>query len=213
MQKRNLLKTKHLNDLKTQIEDNNGIIRFLIHPFYSDDTTINKNKRFVTKEYLSNRDNFIKIHKDKGLIIFQPKYLLDSLWDNLQGFQFEAVYYVATRDYEATPFEGPKGWDELVKILRLLNVQVVELSGMYLDFRTQKESIDTFDPKYDELHQVPNFIKQTDKYIEKFPIARTWIQKRYIPKGCVGFAAISLLERSMDVCFSDLTTPDTISDI
>ena len=70
-----------------------------------------------------------------------------------------------------------------------------------------------FDPKYDELHQVPNFIKQTDKYIEKFPIARTWIQKRYIPKGCVGFAAISLLERGMDVCFSNLTTPDTISDI
>ena len=69
MQKRNLLKTKHLNNLKTQIEDNNGIIRFLIHPFYSDDATINKKKRFVTKEYLSNRDNFIKTHKDKGLII------------------------------------------------------------------------------------------------------------------------------------------------
>ena len=36
--------------------------------------------------------------------------------------------------------------------------------------------------------------QETDKYIEKFPIARTWIQKRYIPKGCVGFAAISLLK-------------------
>ena len=213
MQQRNLLKTKYLNDLKTETEDNNGIIRFLIHPFYSDDTTINKKKRFVTKEYLSSRDDFIKTHKDRGLVIFQPKYLMDTLWTNLEAFHLENVYYVATRDYEATPFEGPKGWDEFVKILRLLNVQVVELSGMYLDFRTQKESIDTFDPKYDELHQGPNFIKQITRYIEKFPIARTWIQKKYVPKGCVGFAAISLLERGIDVYFSNLTTPDTISDI
>lgn len=213
MQKRNLLKTKYLNDLKTQIEDNNGIIRFLIHPFYSDDTTINKKKRFVTKEYLSNRDNFIKTHINKGLVIFQPKYLINNLWINLEGFHLEDVYYIATMDYESTPFEGPKGWDELVKILKLLNVQTVELSGMYLDFRTQKESIDTFDPKYDELHQGPNFIKQTSKYIERFPIARTWLQKGYVPKGCVGFAAINLLERGIDVYFSNFTTPDTISDI
>jgi hypothetical protein len=213
MQKRNLLKTKHLNDLKTQIQDNNGIIRFLIHPFYSDDTTINKKKRFVTKEYLSSRDNFIRAHINKGLIIFQPKCLLDSLWDNLQGFYLEDVYYIATRDYESTPFEGSKGWDEVVKILRLLNVQAVELNGMYLELRTQKESINTFDPKYDELQQGPNFIKQTNKYMERFPIARPWLQKKYIPKGCVGFAAISLLERGIDVCFSNLTTPDTISDI
>lgn len=143
----------------------------------------------------------------------QPKCLLDSLWDNLQGFNLEEVYYIATWDYESTPFEGPKGSDEVVKILRLLNVQVVELSGMYLDFRMQKEAINTFDSKYDELHQVPNFIKQTTNYIERFPIARTWLRKKYVPKGCVGFAAISLLERGIDVYFSDLTTPDTISDI
>lgn len=55
MHKQNLLKTKDLNNLGTQIKDNNGVVRFLIHPFYSEDTTINKKKRFVTQEYLSDR--------------------------------------------------------------------------------------------------------------------------------------------------------------
>ncbi|MFA7628291.1 MAG: hypothetical protein WCY37_02680 [Candidatus Dojkabacteria bacterium] len=213
MQKRDILKTKSLDDLRKQIKENNGIVRFLIHPFYSEDTTINKKKRFVTQEYLSKRDDFIKININKGLVIFQPKYLLNDLWTNLEVFDLESVYYLATRDYEATPFEGSEGWDELVRILKLLNVQAVELSGMYLDFRTQKEALDKFDPKYDELHQIPNFIKETDNYIEKFQIASEWLQKRYVPEGCVGFAAISLLERGVDVYFSDLTTPDTVSDI
>jgi len=210
MQKRDLLKTKDLNDLKTQIQENNGIIKFLIHPFYSEDTTVNKKKRFVTQEYLSSRDNFIRTHINKGLVIFQPKYLINNLWTNLENFHLEDVYYIATRDYESTPFEGSEGWDELVKILKLLNVEAVELSGMYLDFRTQKESIATFNPKYDELHQVPNFIKERSNYIDKFQAASVWLQKKYVPKGCVGFAAISLLERGVDVYFSNLTTPDTV---
>jgi hypothetical protein len=213
MQKRDLLKTKYLDDLKTQVQENNGIIRFLIHPFYSEDTTVNKKKRFVTQEYLSNRDDFIRTHIDKGLVIFQPKYLLNDLWTNLEVFDLEDVYYIATRDYEATPFEGPKGWDELVRILKLLNVQAVELSGIYLDFRTQKEALDKFDPKYDELHQIPRFIEDRDNYIDKFQLAREWLQKRDVPEGCVGFAAISLLERGIDVYFSNLTTPDIVSDI
>lgn len=213
MNKLNLLKTKDLNELKKQVQDNNGVIRFLIHPFYSEDTTINKKKRFVTQEYLSGRDDFIRRNKDKALVVFQPKYLMDTLWTNLKTFSLEDVYYVETRDYEATPFEGPEGWDKLVKKLNILNVRVVELSGMYLDFRTQKESIDTFDPKYDKLYQIPNFIKEVNKYIERYLVAREWIKKAYVPKGCVGFTAISLLERGVDVYFSDLTTPDTISDI
>ena len=213
MQKRDLLKTKYLDDLKTQIQGNNGIIRFLIHPFYSEDITVNKKKRFVTQEYLSTRDDFIRTHINKGLVIFQPKYLLNELWTNLEVFDLEDVYYIATKDYEATPFEGSEGWDELAKILKSLNVQAVELSGMYLDFRIQKEALDKFDPKYDELQQIPNFIKQTDNYIDKFQIAREWLQNRYVPEGCVGFAAISLLERGVDVCFSELTTPDTVLDI
>jgi hypothetical protein len=213
MQKRDILKTEYLDDLKTQIQENNGIIRFLIHPFYSEDTTVNKKKRFVTEEYLSNRDDFIKTNIDKGLVIFQPKYLLDDLWTNLGAFDLEDVYYIVTRDYEATPFEGAEGWDKLVRILKLLNVQAVELSGIYLDFRTQKEALDKFDPKYDELHQIPRFIEQTDNYIDKFQLAREWLQKRYVPEGCVGFAAISLLERGVDVYFSNLTTPDIVSDI
>jgi hypothetical protein len=213
MQKQDILKTKYLDNLKTQVQENNGIVRFLIHPFYSEDTTINKKKRFVTEEYLSNRDDFIKININKGLVIFQPKYLLNDLWANLEGFDLEDVYYIATKDYEATPFEGPKGWDELVRILKLLNVQAVKLSGMYLDFRTQKEALDKFDPKYDELHQIPNFIKETDNYIDKFQLAREWLRKKYVPEGCVGFAAISLLERGVDVYFSDLTTPDVVLDI
>lgn len=213
MQKRDILKTKDLDDLKTQIQENNGIIRFLIHPFYSEDTTINKKKRFVTEEYLSNRDDFIRTNINKGLVIFQPKYLLNDLWTNLGVLGLENVYYLATRDYEATPFEGPKGWNELVRRLKLLNVQAVELSGMYLDFRAQKEALDKFDPKYDELHQILRFIEQTDNHADKFQLARGCLQKKYVPEGCVGFAGISLLERGVDVYFSDLTTSDTVSNI
>jgi hypothetical protein len=207
MNKQNLLKTKDIGDLKTQIQSNDGILRFLIHPFYSDDTTINQKKRFVTKEYLSKREDFIKTCINKALVIFQPKYLLDDLWSNLEAFDLEHVYYVPTMDYESTPYEG---WDKLVEKLNLLNVRAVELSGMYLDLRTQEEAMEMFDPKYDKLHQGPNFIKETDKYIEKFPIASKWLKKKYVPKGCVGFAAISLLERGIDCYFSDFTTPDTV---
>lgn len=205
-----ILKIKDYSNLKERVKRNDNRIFFLIHPFYSEDTNPNDKGRYITEEYKVRRDNFLKenLNREYPLVIFQPEELMEDLKEKLSGYNQCEIYVVNTKLGESTPIKGEEKWDDIVEIVKNVDAKYVELGGIFLDRRTPKVAMEMFELRYDSTRQIPRFIDNMSKYSDQYRYAREWLDENLVPRGCVGLTAINLLERGIDVKFSNITSPD-----
>ena len=193
-----------------QCKASNGRLNILVHPFYSEDTTPTENKRYVTKRYLKQRDEYIKglLDTDIPLLFFQQSSDYKTLLSKISQFGEYTIYTVITKRGEETPTGGRKDWEKLAEIFSEAKIEVVTVSGLYLVNKPLEKALEEFDVRYDKEEIQLEFINNIPKYIDKFPVAREWLEKNYVPTGCVGYTVMNLLKYDFDVSIGELTAPD-----
>ena len=201
---------KQLLDFSNLCKKTEGEINIFVHPFYSENTTPTKNKRYVTKKYLKNRDKYIKecLESNTPTIFFQQKSDYQELPKRLDGFGNHIIYTVQTKDGEETPIGGRRDWDKLAEILSNSGIGLVTVSGLYLVNIPIKSALKEFDIKYDKEKIQIEFIDKIPIHKNKYPNARVWLEKDFVPTGCVGYTVMNLLRYNFDVSFGKLTAPD-----
>ena len=188
----------------------NGRLNILVHPFFSENTTPTLNKRYVTKKYLKKRDEYIREALDSNtpLIFFQQSFDYKNLPSRISQIGDYTIYTVKTKNGEETPKGGRKEWNMLADILSKGEIKIVTVSGLYLVYEPINKAIEEFDIKYDKEKIQLEFINMIPKYIDKYPIARKWLKKNFVPTGCVGYTIMNLLKYGFDVSIGELTAPD-----
>lgn len=188
----------------------NGKLNILVHPFFSENTIPTQNKRYVTKEYLNKRDEYIRKVLDSNipLIFFQQSSDYNDLLSKISQMGDYTIYTVKTKNGEETPKGGRKEWDMLADLLLRGDIKIVTVSGLYLVYEPIKKALKEFDIKYDKEKIQVDFVQNIPVYIDRYPIAREWLKKDYVPTGCVGYTVMNLLKYGFDVSIGELTAPD-----
>ncbi len=202
--------TIEIREFINQCNVSSGKLHILVHPFYSEDISPKKNKRFVTREYLKNRDQYIKslLESKTPLIIFQQASNYNKMISKISQSGNSRIYNVKTKDGEETPKGGRKDWDLLAKIFLNAKIEIITVDGLFLVSKSISKAIKEFDIRYDEEKIQLEFIQNIPTYLEKYPIAKKWLKKNFVPTGCVGYTIMNLLKYGFDVSIGELTAPD-----
>jgi hypothetical protein len=197
-----------LYDLSLRQNLNADNVHLVIHPFYTTIADKKPNNRYATQGYLDTISNFIKenLEKNAKIIVFQEASKIETLNSQLSVFNDYEIWYVQTVTGEATPI-FKNGWKQFSEIIIKNDITSVTISGLFLVNKSISDTLKDYEEKYDRECTLPEFIRNREQYIQKFPIARKWLKMNFVPTGCVGFAIMNLLKYGIDVDISKQTSP------
>jgi len=188
------LRQEQERDLRRKIEENEGTLIVLVHPFY-DDTIAEKGYPYpASSEYIQERDRLIAtaITEEKPLVIFQDT---PGELEIKTGNLGPGTLYVVGGAYS----HNLKFWasHHVGNILENLGVKNIIIGGRILMYDDSPEALM-------ELSELRELGKGK-------PHAMEWLSEDRLPYGCPMWVAEGFLQRGFDVSFSPICSPASLN--